>query len=171
MQRDRTTTYKVVFYLLFVLIVYLLETATGLGSLNLFGARLDLLFSVPAAVALMENLAIGAAAGLFTGILYDLSGTGVEGILPLYFMLFATFAGAISGRYLRRIWPSHLLLTAGGMLLLRGLQFVFAALAGRTYPMIPFLQSMYGEILAAVVLSQFIYLPTLLLARRFDRMK
>ena len=171
MQRDRTTTYKVVFYLLFVLIVYLLETATGLGSLNLFGARFDLLFSVPAAVALMENLAIGAAAGLFTGILYDLSGTGVEGILPLYFMLFATFAGAISGRYLRRIWPSHLLLTAGGMLLLRGLQFVFAALAGRTYPMIPFLQSMYGEILAAVVLSQFIYLPTLLLARRFDRMK
>lgn len=171
MQRDRTTIYKVVFYLLFVLVVYLLETATGLGSLHLFGARLDLLFSVPAAVALMENPAIGAAAGLFTGILYDLSGTGVEGILPLYFMLFAMFAGAISGRYLRRIWPSHLLLTAGGMLLLRGLQFVLAALVGRAYPVIPFLQSMYGEILAAVVLSPFIYLPTLLFARRFDRMK
>ena len=87
---------------------------TGLGGLHLFGARLDLLFSVPAAVALFETPAVGAAVGLMTGILYDLAGTGVEGLLPLYFMLFATFAAAISGRYLRRIWPSHLLLTAGG---------------------------------------------------------
>ena len=158
MQRDRTTTYKIVIYAVFLVILYLLETATGLGGLHLFGARLDLLFSVPAAVALFETPAVGAAVGLMTGILYDLAGTGVEGLLPLYFMLFATFAAAISGRYLRRIWPSHLLLTA-------------AAILGQAYPVLPFLRSMYGEILAAIVLSPLIYLPARTLARRFDRMK
>ena len=108
----------------------------------------------------METPAVGAAVGLMTGILYDLAGTGVEGLLPLYFMLFATFAGAISGRYLRRIWPSHLLLTAGGMLILRGLQFVAGGDGWRqAYPVLPFLRSMYGEILAAIVLSPLIYLP------------
>lgn len=170
MQRDRTTTYKIVSYIIFLIVLYLLETATPLGGLKLFGARLDLLFSVPAAVALMENPAVGAAIGLTTGILYNLAGTGVEGLLPLYFMLFATFAGAISGRYLRRIWPSHLLLTAGGMLILRGFQFVLS-MVGVSYPILPFLQSMYGEILAAIVLSPFIYLPVRTMARRFDRMK
>jgi len=85
MQRDRTTTYKIVSYTIFLIVLYLLETATPLGGLKLFGARLDLLFSVPAAVALMENPAVGAAIGLTTGILYDLAGTGVEGLLPLYF--------------------------------------------------------------------------------------
>lgn len=171
MQRERTTTYKIVFYILFLIVLYLLETATPLGELRLFGARLDLLFSVPAAVALMEDPAVGAAAGLMTGILYDVSGTGVAGLLPLYFMLFAALAGALSGRYLRRIWPSHLLLTAGGMLLLRGLQFILSAAIGDAYPPIPFLESMYGEILAAVVLSPFIYLPVRTMARRFSRMK
>lgn len=171
MQRDRTTTYKVISYTIFLVVLYLLETATGLSQVRLFGVRLDLLFSVPAAVALMEDPAVGAALGLFTGILYDVSGAGVEGLLPLYFMVFAALAGGVSGRYLRRIWPSHLLLTAGGMLILRGLQFMFMALIGAGYPIIPFLKSMYGEILAAVVLSPIIYLPVYLLARRFDRMK
>lgn len=171
MQKDRTTTYKVMSYTILLLFLYLLETATGLNEVRLFGVRLDLLFSVPAAVALMEDPAIGAAIGLFTGILYDVAGSGVEGLLPLYFMIFAALAGGISGRYLRRIWPSHLLLTAGGMFILRGLQFVLSALIGAGYPMMPFLKSMYGEILAAVVLSPIIYLPVYLLARRFDRMK
>ncbi len=171
MQKERTTTYKVVCYTLLLLFLYLLETATGLSSVRLFGVRLDLLFSVPAAVALMEDPAVGAAIGFFTGILYDLSGTGIEGLLPLYFMVFAALAGAIGGHYLRRIWPSHLLLTAGGMLILRGLQFVLAAIIGMGYPVIPFLKSMYGEILAAVVLSPIIYLPVYKMARRFDYMK
>lgn len=171
MQKDRTTIYKVIIYTIFLLFLYLLETATGLSHVRLFGARLDLLFSIPAAVALMEDPAVGAAIGLFTGILYDLSGAGIEGLLPLYFMVFAALAGGISGRYLRRIWPSHLLLTAGGMLILRGLQFMLAAIVGIGYPVMPFLKSMYGEILAAVVLSPIIYLPVYLLARRFDRMK
>lgn len=171
MQKDRTTTYKVISYTILLLVLYLLETATGLSQARLFGVRLDLLFSVPAAVALMEDPAVGAAIGLFTGILYDVSGSGIEGLLPLYFMVFAALAGGVSGRYLRRIWPSHLLLTAGGMLILRGLQFMLMALIGAGYPIMPFLKSMYGEILAAVVLSPIIYLPVYHLARRFDRMK
>lgn len=171
MQRDQTIAFKILSYLGMLVFFYLLETATGLSNLSLFGVHIDLLCCIPAAVALMENPAVGAAIGLFTGLLYDLSGAGVEGLLPLYFMIFGMLAGAIGGRYLRRIWPSHLLLTAGGMLILRGLQFLLAAMIGVNYPVLPFLKVMYGEILAAIVLSPLVYLPTLRIARRFDRLK
>ena len=68
MQKDRTTTYKVISYTLLLLFLYLLETATGLNGVRLFGVRLDLLFSVPAAVALMEDPAVGASAAVLYGI-------------------------------------------------------------------------------------------------------
>lgn len=171
MQRDQTLWVRILTYSGLLVAVYLLETATGLGELRLFGARLDVLCCVPAAVALMDTPETGAAIGLLTGLLYDLAGTGVEGLIPLYFMLFGALAGAVGGRYLRRIWPSHLLLTAGGMLILRGIQFCLAAVGGVGYPPLPFLRSMYGEILAAVVLSPLIYLPARAIARRFDRLK
>ena len=171
MQREHTTGVKILTYTLFLLVCYLLETATGLCRLQLFGVRIDVLCCIPAAVALMEDPAVGAAVGLMTGLLYDVSGAGIEGLYPRYFMLFGALAGAVGGRYLRRIWPSHLLLTAGGMLVLRGLQFMLAALIGTGYPVLPFLKAMYGEILAAVVLSPLIYLPALRIARRFDRLK
>ena len=118
MQREHTTGVKILTYTLFLLVCYLLETATGLCRLQLFGVRIDVLCCIPAAVALMEDPAVGAAVGLMTGLLYDVSGAGIEGLYPLYFMLFGALAGAVGGRYLRRIWPSHLLLTAGGMLVL-----------------------------------------------------
>ena len=171
MQKSKTTALKILAYTLLLLAVYVLETATPLGSLRLFGVRIDLLCCVPAAVALMEDAAVGGALGLAAGLLYDLSGAGVEGLLPLYLLLFGVLAGAVSGRYLRRIWPSHLLLTAGGMLVLRGLQFLLRALIGEPYPLLPFLQVMYGEVLAAVLLSPLIYLPVRAIARRFDRFK
>ena len=171
MQRDGKLVLKFICYGLLTVLVYLLETGTPLHHTELLGVAVDVLACVPAGVALFEGPALGAAVGFLTGLLYDLAGNGLEGLYPLYYMLFAVLAGGISGRWLRRMWPSHLLLTAGGMLLLRLLEFGLMTIVENGFPALAFLQTMYAQVLVAVIFSPVIYLLCRLIARRFDRYK
>lgn len=168
MQKERAPIFKVVLYLLFLILVYVIETANL--PLNLFGFRVDLLPCIPAAVALMEGPFLGGLMGLLTGILYDVGFVGVDGMFPIYYMFFGIAAGAVSMRFLRRMFPSMLLLNTCGMLVLSLLRYGFAVLLvqGVAFPLA--FQSMCGEILVTVALSPLVYLPVRTIARRFDRM-
>ena len=171
MQRDGKFVLKFICYAFLTVLVYLLETGTPLYRAELLGVSVDVLTCVPAGVALFEGPALGAAVGFLTGMLYDLSGNGLEGLYPLYYMLFAALAGGISGRWLRRMWPSHLLLTAGGMLALRLISFGLMTIVESAFPTVMYLQTMYAQILVALMFSPVIYLLCRFIARRFDRFK
>ena len=171
MQRDGKFVLKFICYGLLTVLVYLFETGTPLHRVELLGVSVDVLACVPAGVALFEGPALGAAVGFLTGLLYDLAGNGLEGLYPLYYMLFAALAGGISGRWLRRMWPSHLLLTAGGMLALRLVQFGLMSIVESDFPALMYLQTMYAQVLAALIISPVIYLLCRFIARRFDRFK
>ena len=167
MRRERPVL-KTICYLLFLVLVYVIETANM--PLALFGFRIDLLPCIPAAIALMEGPFFGGMFGLLTRILYDVGFVGVDGLFPIYYMLFGIAAGAVSMRFLRRMFPSMLLLSTCGMLLIGMLRFGFSVMlfSGAPFPLA--FQSMCGEILVSVVLSPVIYLPVRTIARRFDRM-
>ncbi len=171
MQRDDKFVLKFISYGLLTVLIFLLETGTPLRRWTLLGVSVDFLACVSPAVALFEGPALGAAVGFLSGLLLDLAGNGVEGLYPLYFMLFAALAGAAGGRWLRRIWPSHLILTAAGMLALKLLQFGLLRLTLEAFPSFLYLQTMYAQILAALVVSPVIYLLCRFIARRFDRFK
>ena len=171
MQRDGKIVLKFICYGLLTVLVYLLETGTPLHRAELLGVSIDVLACVPAGVALFEGPALGAMVGFLTGLLYDLAGNGLEGLYPLYYMLFALLAGAISGRWLRRMWPSHLLLTAGGMLLLHLIQFGLMTIVESGFPTLAYLQTMYAQILVAIIFSPLVYMLCCFIARRFDRYK
>lgn len=166
MQRERPQVVKVVFYLLFLALLYVLETSNL--PLRIFGFRIDLLACVPAAVALMEGPFLGGALGLATGILYDVGYVGVDGLYPIYYMLFGVLAGLLSARFLRKMFPSMLLLTTCGMLILGLMRDGFALLlyTGASFPLA--FQSMCGQILVAIALSPLVYLPVRAIYRRFD---
>lgn len=159
---------KFVLYLLFLVLIYVIETAHL--PLELFGFHIDLLPCIPAAVALMEGPAWGGLFGLLTGVMYDVGFLGVDGLFPIYYMLFGIVAGAVSMRFLRRMFPSMLLLNTCGMLLIGLIRYGFSVLlfSGAPFPFA--FQSMCGEILVTVLLSPFVYLPVRTIARRFDRM-
>lgn len=171
MQRDGKFVLKFICYGLLTVLVYLLETGTPLRGLEVLDVSVDVLACIPAAAALFEGPGVGAAVGFLTGLLYDLAGNGLEGLYPLYYMLFAALAGAVSGRWLRRMWPSHLLLTAGGMLALRLIQFGLMNIVESGFPTLAYLQVMYAQVLAALLFSPVIYLVCRFIARRFDRFK
>lgn len=107
---------KIVGYALFLLLVYCLQTSRG-TSVTLFSYRVDLLPLVLAAVALWDGPEAGLIIGLLTGILYDISTPMAEGLLPLLYMLYGVFAGVLSQRYLRKVFPACLLLSVLAILL------------------------------------------------------
>ena len=78
---------KYIVYLLFLIVLYSIETANI--PMEIMGFRIDLLPCVPAAVALMEGPVLGGFIGFMTGMLYDIGFIGVEGLFPIYYMLFA----------------------------------------------------------------------------------
>lgn len=167
MQRERVPVVKIGCYLLLTIVVFVIETSNGL-PMRLFGFRIDLMPCLPAAVALFEGPWLGVVIGLATGILYDVGYIGAEGLLPVYYMLFGLAAGALSARFLGKMFPSFLLLTTCGMLLLGVLRFLGAlALFTGVTPLLAF-QSLCGEILVTAVLSPLVYLPARGISRRFD---
>lgn len=167
MLRERPPMLKIVLYTLFLILVYVVETAYI--PLKLFGFHIDLLPCIPAAVALMEGPALGGLLGLFTGILYDVGFIGMDGLFPIYYMLFGIVAGVLSMRFLRRMFPSMLLLSTCGMLLIGMMRYGFSVLllSGAPFPLA--FQAMCGEILVTVALSPVVYLPMRTIARKFDR--
>lgn len=116
MEKERTNAWKMCGYCLFLLALYCLQTSRGTGQM-IFGYRVDILPCVVATVALLEGPAAGMGIGLLTGVLYDLSLPGVEGLFPAYYFLFGLAAGLVAQRYLRKVYLSALLLSAVALLL------------------------------------------------------
>lgn len=164
--RERIPIVKIICYLLLTVFVYVIETAAGLP--RVFGFRIDLMPCLPAAAALFDGPVAGAVVGFAAGLLYDVGYVGVEGLLPVYYMLFGLAAGAVSARFLGKMFPSMLLLTSCGMLALGVLRYgVAVALIAGASPLLAF-QSVCGQILVTALLSPFIYLPMRAISRRFD---
>lgn len=168
MQRERIPMLKLVLYSVLLIVLFVLETAHGI-PLRVFGYRIDILPCVMAAVALMDGPVEGCILGVLTGILYDAGFSGPEGLYPLYFMLYGTAAGFFSQRYLRRIFPSMLLLTAGAMLPLDLLRYAFSLLTQAGTPFLLFFQAACAETMIAVILSPLIYWIVRGISLRFER--
>ena len=169
MQREDKLAQKVLCYGLLTVLLYLLETATPLHRVQLLEVKIDVLACLPAAAALFEGPVLGAIIGFLTGVLYDLAGNGIEGLYPVYYMLFAAFAGVLSGQWLRRMWASHLLLITAEMLLLRIVELGLHLIVETNFPTLPFLQLMYAQVLVALLFSPVIYWLCHRISRRFER--
>lgn len=166
LMRDRIPIVKIVCYLLLTVLVYVIETAAGLPRVR--GFHIDLLPCLPAAAALFDGPVAGAAVGIVVGLLYDVGYAGAEGLLPVYYMLFGLAAGALSARFLGKMFPSMLLLTSCGMLVLGVLRCCLALTLAAGMSLLLAFQSMCGQILVTALLSPLIYLPVRAISRRFD---
>ena len=92
MQREHISIPKLIAYVLFSVIIFALQTGT-FGGMRIFGSAVDLLPALVTAAALLGGPAEAAVTGVTVGICYDLSFTGVDGLYPLFFLLFGYAAG------------------------------------------------------------------------------
>lgn len=164
MQRERPPLGQVVCYAVILLAAYLVSTTTA--PLRILGYRVDLIGCVPAAIALMDGPYMGMAFGIAAGIAYDMALTGIEGLYPIYFMLFGVAAGLFSQRFLRRIFPSMLLLTVASALGLAVLRLLGFFILQQRFDLLLYLQRVCGQAMLTSVLSPLIYAPVHIIYQR-----
>ena len=155
MQRELISIPKMLLYALVTVLVYVIQTSV-FGAHPLFGYHVDLL---PAAVT---------AAGLLAGVLYDVGLVGMDGIYPIYFMLYGLLGGLISRTALAGGFLSMVLMNAFEMLLLGMLRY-FVQLMREGASFLLVLHQTVGGTLVACMLCFIVYLPMRRISRAFSR--
>lgn len=103
---------------------YVLQTSLGL-RISIFGAHIDLLPPLLAAVGVVMGSGAGMVCGLVTGVLYDISGSGVDGIYPLYYMIWGIGCGFAGERYRTRELRCTAVCAVGMLLVVALLRYLF----------------------------------------------
>ena len=164
MQRELISIPKILLYIAFTVFLFVFQTSI-LGAHPLFGYHLDLLPAAVAAAALLDGPVEGAAVGFTAGLLYDVGLIGVDGLYPIYFLLFGLAGGAFSRLALAGGFLSMVLMNAVEMLLFGMLRY-FVQLMPQGASV---LHRTVGGTLIACVLCALVYLPMRRISRRFSR--
>ena len=160
MQRELISIPKMLLYALVTVLVYVIQTSV-FGAHPLFGYHVDLLPAAVTAAALLD----GAVVGLLAGVLYDVGLVGMDGIYPIYFMLYGLLGGLISRTALAGGFLSMVLMNAFEMLLLGMLRY-FVQLMREGASFLLVLHQTVGGTLVACMLCFIVYLP---ISRAFSR--
>lgn len=157
MQKERPPLGQIVCYMLILLAAYLVSTSSA--PLRILGYRVDLICCVPAAVALMDGPYMGMAFGVAAGVAYDMAATGIEGLYPMFFMVFGVAAGLFARRFLRRIFPSMLLLTMASVVCLSAFRLLGFVILQQRFDLLLYLQRVCGQAMLTAALSPLVYYP------------
>lgn len=103
---------------------YVLQTSLGL-HVSVFGTHIDLIPPLLAASGVVLGSGTGMVCGLAAGILYDISGSSVEGVYPLYYMVWGIACGFAGERYRTRELRCTLLCAVGMMAVIALLRYLF----------------------------------------------
>ena len=131
MQREHISIPKLIAYVLFSVIIFALQTGT-FGGMRIFGSAVDLL---PALVT-----------------------AAVDGLYPLFFLLFGYAAGKLCQRLLTRNYISMLILTAFECVLLGLLRYLFSLMHAGASFLIVLRQLAVGTVLTCLFCF-IVYLP------------
>lgn len=167
MQRERVSARQMLLYLLFLLLFYALQSSV-FGRWSLQGFHLNLLPCFVSAAALLDGPAEGVIMGFAVGVFYDLGFSGIEGLYPIYFLLYGLAAGIVSRLVLPCNYISMLLLTAGETFLLGALRgFLYLIPRKGAQPTLILQQTAASAVLACA-LCFLVYLPLRRISRRFS---
>lgn len=108
MQNKKNFRWRMVLYALMLLVLYVLQTARG-TRVHLWGATVDMLPFMLAAIALFEGPYVGAAFGFAAGLLTAVNSGAAEGLMALYYSVCCLGAGWFATRYMRRVYPTLLM--------------------------------------------------------------
>lgn len=167
MQREQVSIPQMVLYILFALVFYAAQSSL-FGAWSIRGYHLDLLPAFVAAAALLDGPAEGAVMGIVIGLLYDLGFSGLDGLYPIFFMLFGMVSGAMSRLTLSRNYVSMLMINAFQMILIDLVRYFCYLLPQKGAPFLLVLQQTVGSTLLATVLCFVVYLPMRKISRKFS---
>lgn len=151
MKHNLSACLRTVLCVLLLAAAYVLQASLGL-RLSVFGVHIDLLPLIVSAAGMVMGSGMGLVCGLAAGILYDVSGTGVEGMYPLYYMIGGIACGFAGERFRGRETRGTMLCAVCMITILALLRYLFYFQFGSTGILI-FVRGMALQALLAVVLS------------------
>lgn len=166
MQREQLSIPKILLYIVIALLIYVLQTSL-FGAWSIRGYHLDLLPALVAAAALLDGPTEGVIIGIVVGLFYDLGFVGIDGLYPLFFLLFGFIAGVMSRLTLSGSYVSMILMTAFEMILLGLLRYFSYLLpqAGASFLLV--MRQIIGGTLLACVFCFIVYWPMQKISRTF----
>ncbi len=167
MQREQTSIPKMLIYLLIIMLGYSFQSSIY-GNWSFGGYHLDLMPSYVASAALIGGPVEGMITGLAVGVFYDLGFSGIDGLYPVYFLLFGLAAGAISKAALSRSYLSVVMINAVEMLLLGMIRYLGYLLPKKGASFTLVLQQLAGGLIIASIFCFISYVPMLFVSKRFE---
>lgn len=152
MNQKVSDTLRTALCVLLLLAAYLLQSGLGL-RLAVFGVHIDLLPLIVAAAGVLMGSGTGLVCGLAAGILYDVSGAGVEGIYPMYYMVWGIASGFAGSYYRGRETRAVMLCAVCMITALSLLRYLFYFQFVNDTGILIFARDMLARALLAVVLS------------------
>lgn len=162
------TVLRVVLCVLLLFVAYLLESSLG-ARVSVLGVHVDVMPLIVAGAGGMLGAGAGMVCGLAAGMLYDLGGLTVQGLYPLYYMLWGIAAGIYGERHPERKFNQMLIIGTLMIAALAGLRYLFYLQFITDSGFVFFAQGIVAQILVNVVLSPLVFLLVRGAARCFRR--
>lgn len=148
---------RTVLCVLLLVIVSIFQASLGL-RLSLFGMHIDLLPLIVAASGVVMGPSTGLVCGLAAGILYDASGTSVEGLYPMYYMVCGIASGMYGEHYQRHDVINVMLCSMGTITVLSLLRYLFYFQFVNDTSILIFARDIAARALLALILSPIVLL-------------
>lgn len=150
-QMKLSFAWRVVVCIVLLLVAYVLQRTLG-ARLCIFGVYLDALPVIVAATAVLMGSGAGFMCGFAAGLLYDVSGAGIEGLYPLYYLMGGMVCGVIGEYFHNRQIVGTMLCSTGMVLALAVIRYLFL-FQFSDMGIFVFVRSMVVQLLLAIVLS------------------
>lgn len=142
---------RLVFCIVLLLVAYVLQRTLG-ARLSIFSAHIDLLPIIVAATGVLMGSGTGFVCGFVAGLLYDVSGIGIEGLYPLYYLICGIVCGGIGEYFHNRQIVGTMLCSAGMVLALAAIRYLFL-FQFNDMGILVFVRGLVVQLLLAIVLS------------------
>jgi rod shape-determining protein MreD len=117
---------RVVCCMLLLALAYIVQSSLGV-RISIFSVHIDVLPIIIAAVGIVMGSGAGLACGLFAGLLYDVAGTGAEGLYPLYYLICGIACGQLGiNRFRNHPLLGTMLGVAGMIAALAAIRYLFS---------------------------------------------
>lgn len=117
---------RVVLCILLLMLAYVVQSSLGV-RISIFSVHIDILPLIVAAAGIVMGSGTGFVCGFFAGLLYDVAGTSVEGLYPLYYLICGIVCGQLgANRFRHRQLRGTMLSVAGMIAALAAIRYLFS---------------------------------------------
>jgi len=167
MQREQLSVPKMVLYVIFIIAVYAFQSSVY-GTWSVGGYHIDLMPSFVVSAAMIGGPVEGLIVGFLVGVLYDLGFVGIDGLYPIFFLLFGFAVGAFSRLSLSRSYATLVMLNAAEMAIIGFLRYFAYLLPQKGASFLIVLQQIVGGTLLASLFCFVPYIPMCKLSEKLD---